>query len=85
MGSRKGGELLDQRLAFLGGNEPGGLDRVDQQLQLWAVKVTGCYVVLVLNAPVMYNVDAKLNKLCDVFPQSPGIWLRKPTVLQMLG
>ena len=68
-GSDKGRQPLDQLLAFSRRDEPRRLHRVNQQLDLRRLKVTGRHMVEVLNPAVFDNIHAKLHKLFDVFAE----------------
>ena len=67
--SNKGGQPFDQLLAFSRRDEPRRLHRVNQQLDLRRLKVTGRHMVEVLNPAVFDNIHAKLHKLFDVFAE----------------
>lgn len=67
--SDKGRQPLDQLLAFSRRDEPRRLHRVNQQLDLRRLKVTGRHMVEVLNPAVFDNIHAKLHKLFDVFAE----------------
>ena len=68
-GSDKGRQPFDQLLAFSRRDEPRRLHRVNQQLDLRRLKVTGRHMVEVLNPAVFDNIHAKLHKLFDVFAE----------------
>lgn len=68
-GSDKGRQAFDQLLAFSRRDEPRRLHRVNQQLDLRRLKVTGRHMVEVLNPAVFDNIHAKLHKLFDVFAE----------------
>lgn len=85
MGTGERGELPYERLAFLRRDEPGRLNGVNQQLQFGSFKMAGGYIIAVLDAPVMYDVYSKLNKLVDVLAQGAGIRFWDAAVLQVCG
>ena len=68
-GNDKGRQAFDQLLAFSRRDEPRRLHRVNQQLDLRRLKVTGRHMVEVLNPAVFDNIHAKLHKLFDVFAE----------------
>lgn len=68
-GSDKGRQAFDQLLAFSRRDEPRRLHRVNQQLDLRRLKVTGRHMVEVLNPAVFDNIHAELHKLFDGFAE----------------
>lgn len=77
-------QLADQRLALLGRDKSGGLNGVDEQLDLRSVKVAGADEILILHPAVYDDVHAQLDKLIYVGLDGAGVRAREAAGLQMV-
>ena len=77
-------QLADQRLALLGRDKSGGLNGVDEQLDLRSVKVAGADEILILHPAVYDDVHAQLDKLIYVGLDGAGVMAGEAAGLQMV-
>ena len=77
-------QFVDQNLAFLGRDKSGGLNGVDEQLDLRSVKVAGADEILILHPAVYDDVHAQLDKLIYVGLDSAGVRAGETAGLQMV-
>lgn len=77
-------QLADQCLALLGRDKSGGLNGVDEQLDLRCVEVAGADEILILHPAVYDDVHAQLDKLIYVGLDSAGVRAGEAAGLQMV-
>ena len=77
-------QLADQRLALLGRDKSGGLNGVDEQLDLRCVEVAGANEILILHLAVYDDVHAQLDELLYVGLDGAGVRAGETAGLQMV-